>query len=1331
MFSLPTLIATLCVYMAFLFTIALWVERKAAAGRDVGNNPVVYALSLAVYLSAWTFYGAVGKAASWGVLFITFYLGPTLVISLWWIMLRKMVRIKNSYRVTSLADFISLRYDKSASIAALVVIIAILAIVPYVALQLKAVSSSFRILGHLPSGRGAFWTDAHTGLLVAALLILFTIILGVRRLVPTERHQGMVVAMAAEGMVKLIAFLAVGAFVTYHLFGGIGDIFGRISETPLNRSFAAIQTDPSFYITWTTYLLLSMSAVMFLPRQFHMSVVENFNEKHIRTAMWLFPLYMILITIFVLPIALGGLLAGYPLGHADEFVLRLPISSGHAFLSMLVFIGGFASATGMIVISSMTISTMVTNHVLLPVIQFVRALDFLKRYLLQCRWATVAALILAGYWFEQHVGVYFTLVDIGVISFAGVLQLVPAAVGGIFWKKGNRAGALMGMGTGFVLWVYTLVLPAFARGGTISHVFLENGPWGIGMLRPEYLFGLTGFDPISHAVLWTMLFNVGLYVLGSLYVEQSEEERSLSEGFVNALAAGALTALPTGQATIDQAEKRNKIEELFSQYFPVARSAQLTEGCLFALKIEKKNTISIVELAELYNNVERRLASSIGAAAAHKAIRETGLIAPAEESALKDIYADIIAQLKLTPSDLMGKIDYYREREGLLTVQAAELAKRVEERDREIAERKRMEEALRNSQRQLTDIINFLPDATFVIDLEGRILIWNRTAEEMTGTKAEDMLGKGDYEYAIPFYGVRRPILIDLVLNPSEEIKKLYPHVFIEDGIVIGEAPTRSAKRGEGYMFAIAAPLYDSEGRIIGAIESVRDITDRKRAEEELEKHRDRLEELIKERTSELVIAKEQAEAANLAKSVFLASMSHELRTPLNAILGYAQILKRDGTLGARQAASLNTIYESGEHLLTLINDILDLSRIEVGRLELHPAETGLPPFLRVIADIIRVKAEEKRVSFAFEASPDLPGAVRVDEKRLRQVLLNLLGNAVKFTDEGQVNFRVGALPARETGQEGEPHIGLRFEVEDTGIGMTPEQLARIFRPFEQVADRDRREGGAGLGLAISRQLLRLMGSEIQVRSEGGKGSLFWFELDLPVAEVEVAQPITERIVIGYSGPRRKVLIVDDVPGNRAVLVDPLAELGFETFEAADGKEGLAQAQTIRPDLILMDIMMPVMDGLEATRGIRRTPTLKEVPVIAVSASASLEDHARSLGAGANVFVAKPIDLSSLLRQIGAQLNLTWIYKEPEEKAAVEIEPAEPLVPAPPEEMKTLHELALMGNMGDIRLRADHLQALGEQYRPFAERLRHLAARYQSKAILALVEHCMAGETST
>ena len=514
-------------YVGLLFAIAAYGDKRADAGRSLIANPYIYALSLAVYCTSWTFYDSVGRAATSGIGFLPIYLGPTLMAALWWLLLIKILRVSKANRITSIADFVASRYGKSQLLGGLVTVIAVVGIIPYIALQLKAISTSFAIILHYPGvamlekiGSQLFIGD--NTFYIAMMLAVFTILFGTRHLDATERHEGLVAAIAFESVVKLVAFLAVGLFVTYSMYDGFADIFRRASENPQLQGLLTMSSDTGTYTSWASLTLLSMFAILFLQRQFQVAVVENVDERHLNKAIWLFPLYLLAINIFVLPVALGGLLR-FPTGgvDADTFKLTLPIAEKQLWIALLAFIGGLSAATGMVIVETIALSTMVCNDLVMPLLLRTPGLRLaerqdLSRLLINIRRGAIVGILMLGYLYFYLAGEAYALVSIGLISFSAVAQFAPAIIGGLFWKGATRLGAIAGLSAGFAVWVYTLLLPSFAKSGWLPVTFLSQGAWGIDLLKPQQLFGLQGLDEISHCLFWSLLINIALFASISL-----------------------------------------------------------------------------------------------------------------------------------------------------------------------------------------------------------------------------------------------------------------------------------------------------------------------------------------------------------------------------------------------------------------------------------------------------------------------------------------------------------------------------------------------------------------------------------------------------------------------------------------------------------------------------------------------------------------------------------------------------------------------------------------------------------------------------------------------
>ena len=605
------------VYLGSLFAVARFGDRRADAGRSV-INATVYALAIAVFCTSWTFYGSVGRATTGGLSFLTTYLGPTIMF-LFAAVILKMIRISKSLRLTSIADFISARYGKSQILAGLVTVIAVIGIIPYIALQLKAVSYSLKTL--FPNDAEALIPDALESLafmpdstaIIAIILAAFTIVFGTRHLDVTERHEGMVLAIAFESIFKLVAFLAVGGYVVWVLNDGFGDIFAQAETIP---SIARLlQGDAINFGNWFAMTLLSGLAVLLLPRQFQITVVENVDETHMRRAIWLFPLYLLLINIFVLPIATAGLahFQAQPV-NADTLVLTLPLAHGDAGMAVLAFLGGLSAATGMVIVETIALATMVSNDLVMPILLRGR-FDLSRRkdlsgIIMFIRRCTIVFLLFLGYLYFRFAGEAYALVSIGLISFLAVAQFAPALLGGMYWKDGNRLGALSGLLLGFAVWLYTALLPSFGKSGWIDSAFITQGPGGVHWLAAHGLFGLTTLDPIAHSLFWSLLFNLGGYVVVSVLTRQNANELATASQFVNIHSAAMLAPkIWRGTASPDA------LIELLKRFLGPKQAQSRLQAYAKGQGISKIGNLKAD--ADFVMFAETQLAGTIGSASAH------------------------------------------------------------------------------------------------------------------------------------------------------------------------------------------------------------------------------------------------------------------------------------------------------------------------------------------------------------------------------------------------------------------------------------------------------------------------------------------------------------------------------------------------------------------------------------------------------------------------------------------------------------------------------------------------------------------------------------------
>lgn len=599
-------------YVAILFGVAFAGDRRARKDPTGWlSSPLVYTLSISIYCTSWTFFGAVGSAATSGMEFATIYLGPTVVFAGWWVFLRKLVTVGRVHHTTSVADLISARFGKNPALGAIVTLIALVATAPYIALQLKALTASFQVVtfpaGAVVAAGTSLAPDYGVAFWLAAGLCVFSIMFGVRNIDVNERHQGVIAAIAVEAVVKLVALVTVGLWVVLGLAGTSADVLANAPVSLLNP-------EATFGPRWVTLCFLAAAAVICLPRQFQVTVVENSSERQIRTASWLFPLYLFLICLFVLPIAIAGL-NWLPAGsNPDLYVLTLPLAGEQNAIALLAFLGGFSSATSMVIVSSIALSTMISNHIVMPL-----ALRFsilpaasahnVRRFILGARRTSIVFIVFLGFLYFRLSGTSDALAAIGLISFCGVAQFLPSLVGGLYWRSATHGGAIAGLTAGFLIWAYTLFLPSFDGFFLMPATVIESGPFGLAWLKPHALFGLADFDPLVHATFWSMSINLAFFVGVSMLSEPTPLARLQSTLFIDVFRRQTESELRVIRRTARVSELRQIADRILGP----------TEAVQLFDRGETRER-AVIASDELISLVEQRLAANVGAASARSLV---------------------------------------------------------------------------------------------------------------------------------------------------------------------------------------------------------------------------------------------------------------------------------------------------------------------------------------------------------------------------------------------------------------------------------------------------------------------------------------------------------------------------------------------------------------------------------------------------------------------------------------------------------------------------------------------------------------------------------------
>lgn len=1146
------------IYMAILFSIAFYGDRRRTP-LSPKIRAWVYSLSLAVYCTSWTFFGAVGQAGEQLWSFLPIYIGPIILMVFAPWVLRKMVMISKQENITSIADFIAARYGKSQPLAVVVALICLVGVLPYIALQLKGIVLGVNLL--IGSGAGSTGTRAQdTALIVSLVLTLFTILFGTRNLDVTEHHRGMVMAIAFESIIKLMAFLAVGAFVTFGLYNGFGDLLGKAKVAPELTEFWSVAVNWPSMLVQTT---LAFIAVVCLPRQFHVAVVENIESGDLRLARWVFPLYLLLAMLFVIPIALAGQML-LPSGVTpDSFVISLPLAEAHPALALLAFIGGASAATGMVIVASVALSTMISNDMLLPLLlrrtNTERPFEAFRHWMLSARRVSIVLIILMAYVCYRLLGSSTSLATIGQVSFAAIAQLAPAMFGALVWKQANRRGVFAGLAVGSLFWFYTLVLPLLA--GSLG-IASESVP-GLHAL----LYSPVGFevDPLTRGVVLSLAANFTLFAWVSFFSRTRVSEHWQAGRFIG----HDFGHKPSGRNML--AVQIADLLLLSGRFVGEDRARQ--SFVRFAQKQGKEFHPSQQANAEWIAHTEHLLAGVLGASSTRAVVKAA------------------IEGREMQVEDVVRIVD-------------------------------EASEVLQFNRALLQGAIENITQGISVVDQSLRLVAWNHRYIEL-------------FEYPEELIHVGRPIG-DIIRYNAE--RGLFGEGSVEANVSKrlywmrqGTAHTSERLFPNGRVIELIGNPMPGGGFVM----SFTDITEFRLAEKALKGANEGLEQRVTERTQELsqlnvalTDAKARAESANQSKTRFLAAVSHDLMQPLNAARLFSAALSHQENELPNEAQKLVQHLDSSlRSAEDLISDLLDISRLESGRITPERSPFPLSKLFDTLGAEFKVMASEYHCDFHMRSSN-----LRIDSdiRLLRRILQNFLTNAFRYS-QGRVLLGV----RRQAGQ-------LRLEVWDRGPGIPDSKRQVIFEEFKRLdSHQTRAEKGLGLGLAIADGLCRVLDHSLEVRSWPGKGSVF--SVTVPLSNTAQAKPKALAAGTDQAGQSlngAQVICIDNEDSILTGMHSLLTRWGCQVWTARSRAEcEQLLSDDVRPQLALVDFHLDEGEtGTELMVWLRKRLG-EPVPGVVISADGRPELIAEVHASGLD-FLAKPVKPAALRALLSRHLTL-------------------------------------------------------------------------------------------